>query len=109
MYVKKVTLEVRQAVFLRDLKQMGKTGLHRCKGPICIASVVDRSESVNCWGRSTLDHVKDDPRMGKRATSDEQHLVTLCQGHTEDGRKAGHQWNTANRPALRQYLKERYA
>jgi len=44
--------------------------------------------------------------MGKRAESDPAHLVTLCQGHTEDGRKAGYQWNTTkeNREKIREYL-----
>jgi hypothetical protein len=58
-----------------------------------------------CWGRLTLDHVKDDPRMGDRAPSDRRHLVSVCQGHSEDGRKAGYQWNTANREAERDYLR----
>lgn len=48
----------------------------------------------------TLDHVKDAPRMGKRAPSDAQHLVTLCWHHHLNG------WATAHRPELRQYLKE---
>lgn len=46
----------------------------------------------------TLDHVKDQPRMGKRAPSDPEHLVTLCWGHHLGG------WATANRPLLREYL-----
>jgi hypothetical protein len=53
----------------------------------------------------TLDHIKDEQRMGVRAPSDPAHLVSLCQGHTEDGALAGHQWNTANRPVLRWYLR----
>ena len=55
----------------------------------------------DCGGRLTLDHVKDQPRMGKRAPSDERHLVTLCEQH--------HLWNgwaTSHRPALRAYLAE---
>lgn len=28
----------------------------------------------------TVDHVKDEPRMGRRATSDPQHLVAMCYG-----------------------------
>jgi hypothetical protein len=45
--------------------------------------------------------------MGVRAKSDSAHLVSLCQGHTEDGRKAGYQWNTAkaNRAKVREYLR----
>jgi hypothetical protein len=77
--------------------------------PACVAPVVDPIEWGNCWGRSTLDHIKDQPRMGKRAQSDSDHLVSLCQGHTEDGRKAGYQWNTAHRYDLRDYLRRRGA
>jgi hypothetical protein len=46
----------------------------------------------------TLDHVKDQPRMGRRAPSDRQHLVSLCWHHHLDG------WATAHRPELRAYL-----
>lgn len=70
----------------------------------CVARVLD--DPANCWGRITLDHVKEHPRMGDRAPSDRRHLVSLCQGHTEDGRRAGFQWNTAHRPMLREYLRE---
>lgn len=69
----------------------------------CIAPRVDPA-SGTCAGRITLDHVKDDPRMGDRAQSDRFHLVSVCQGHSEDGRKAGYQWNTANRTLERQWL-----
>jgi len=51
-----------------------------------------------CWGRPTLDHVKDQPRMAKRASSDMGHLVTVCWHHHLDG------WATAHRPELRAYL-----
>lgn len=71
----------------------------------CVAPVLDPTQSGRCWGRTTLDHVHDEHGVGKpRATSDEAHLVSLCQGHTEDGRTAGHQWNTANRDKVREYL-----
>jgi hypothetical protein len=46
----------------------------------------------------TLDHVKDQPRMGKRAPSDRKHLVTLCWHHHLNG------WATAHRPELRAYI-----
>ena len=51
-----------------------------------------------CYGRLTLDHVKDQPRMGVRAPSDPAHLVTLCEHHHLDG------WATSHRPELRAYL-----
>lgn len=83
-----------------DLDQMRVT--MRSK-PLCVAPLLDPSESASCSGRSTLDHVKDAPRMGKRAPSDPAHLVTLCEFH-HLGSKAGRNWATANRPALRAYL-----
>lgn len=61
---------------------------------------------MDCWGRNRLEHVKAEPRMGKRAESVPERLVTLCEGHTEPGMKAGYVWCTdkANRAALREYL-----
>ena len=86
-----VTTSMRLAVLTRD---------GGCVAPLLGGSALD------CWGRLTLEHVKDEPQMGVRAPSDLSHLVTLCQGHTEDGRRAGFQWNTnrANREAVRAYL-----
>jgi hypothetical protein len=52
-----------------------------------------------CKGRLTLDHVKDQPMMGKRAPSDMAHLVTVCEHHHLDG------WATSHRPELREYLR----
>jgi hypothetical protein len=70
----------------------------------CMAVFLAPITSGPCSGKLTLDHVKDQPRLGKRAPSDPLHLVSLCDGHTERGMKAGFQWNTANRPLLRWYL-----
>ena len=56
--------------------------------------------SVDCRGRLTLDHVKDAPRMGRRAPSDAAHLATVCQFHHLYG------WATSHRPELRAYLLE---
>jgi hypothetical protein len=55
-----------------------------------------------CWGRLTIEHVKRELRMGKRGDL----LVSLCEGHTEPGMKAGFQWNTNadNRAKVRDYL-----
>ena len=47
----------------------------------------------------TLDHVRDEPMIGKRAPSDARHLVLLCWHHHLNG------WATANRPILRAYIK----
>lgn len=73
---------------------------------VCPAVYIDPNEVGKCRGRWTIEHVKDEPRLGVRAKSDPAHLISLCEGHTENGMKAGHQWNTANRPALRAYLRE---
>ena len=66
----------------------------------CIAPLVDPSGSGMCSGRWTLDHVKSQPMMGKRAPSDLAHLVTLCERHhLQTG------WATSHRPLLREYLR----
>jgi hypothetical protein len=53
-----------------------------------------------CRGRLTLDHVRDQPMMGKRAPSDPAHLVSICEWHHLYG------WATSHRPELRVYLRE---
>lgn len=79
----RVTIETAALVFQRD------------KG--CVA--VELGEwAGSCNGRLTLDHVRDQPMMGKRAPSDLQHLVALCWHHHLDG------WATSHRPELRAYL-----
>ena len=80
-----VTPELRQAVLERD------------RG--CIAHLrLGLDPTGPCYGRLTLDHVRDQPMMGKRAPSDMAHLVTLCEHHHLDG------WATSHRPELRAYL-----
>jgi hypothetical protein len=79
-----VTPELRLLVMLRD------------QG--CVAPRLD-PDADPCRGRPTLDHVKSQPMMGKRAPSDMAHLVTLCEHHHLDG------WATSpHRPLLRAYL-----
>ena len=85
-----VTPELREAVIHRD------GGCIAPKVCGCLSSMKGL-----CDGRLTLDHVKDEPMMGKRAPSDMAHLVTLCWHHHLDG------WATAHRPELRSYLRER--
>lgn len=63
----------------------------------CVAVALGESPA-DCAGRLTLDHVKDAPRMGKRAPSDAAHLASVCEHHHLDG------WATAHRPELRAYL-----
>ncbi len=61
---------------------------------------------ADCWGRLTIEHVKAELRSSVRAKSIPSRMVSLCQGHTEDGRRAGFQWNTnaENRALVRAYL-----
>src|SRR5512141_837239 len=97
-----VTPELRATVLMRDMEQ----ALLRANGrPVtaCVATFLLPSTSGICSGPLTLDHVKDQPMMGKRAPSDEQHLVTLCTWHhIESG------WATSHRPLLRWYLRSIY-
>jgi hypothetical protein len=74
----------------------------------CIAPQVD-PEAGPCSGRLTLDHVKIELRLGKRAESVENRLVTVCEGHSENGAKAGHQWNTSHRDLERGWIADREA
>lgn len=64
--------------------------------------------AFDCAGRLTVEHVKRNLRAGRRAEPVLECLITLCQGHTEPGAKAGYQWNTAkvNRAAMRAYLRD---
>lgn len=91
-------------VMTRDLLQVAKRKIERgtpLKEFHCIAWVLDPLET--CSGRLTLDHVNDQSMRGKRAPSDEQHLVMLCEEH-HLGMKAGRNWATSHRPQLREYL-----
>lgn len=95
-----VTPEVRTQVLVRDQMEARLRG--RQDFP-CVAGFLFPTESAMCSRDLTLDHVKDEPRMGKRAPSDERHLVTLCRWHhIESG------WATSNRPLLRWYLRSLY-
>jgi len=79
-----VTPEMRMFVLMRD---NGCTAVRLGESP------------ADCAGPLTLDHVKDQPMMGKRAPSDAAHLVTLCRRHHID---TG--WATSHRTELRAYL-----
>lgn len=74
--------------------------LERDRG--CVAPVLDSSQSGRCSGALTLDHVKCQPMMAKKAPDDEQHLVVVCARH--HGLLGGDSWATSNRPTLRAYL-----
>jgi hypothetical protein len=60
----------------------------------------------DCWGRNRIEHVKAEPRMGVRAESRLDRLLTVCEGHSEPGMKQGYVWCTdrKNRQAMRDYL-----
>jgi hypothetical protein len=87
----RVSHELALAVFHRD---------GGCMAPRLGGSAMD------CWGRNRIEHVKKDPRMGVRAEARLDRLVTVCEGHSEPGTKAGYCWATdkANRYAMREYL-----
>jgi hypothetical protein len=67
-----------------------------CLAPRLGGSIMD------CWGRLRIEHVKREPRMGRRGDL----LGTLCEGHTEPGMRAGYVWCTdaVNRRAMREHL-----
>ncbi len=73
---------------------------------VCPVVVMDPSQLGTCSGPWHLDHVKDDPMMGRKAPDDEWHLVSLCAGHDERGMRAGFVWCSANRDKERTYLRE---
>ena len=87
-----VSPELAEAVFKRD------------EG--CVAPRLGGT-SLDCWGRNRIEHVKAEPSMGVRAEARLDRLVTLCEGHTEPGMRAGRVWCTAreNREAMREYLR----
>lgn len=109
MHKDPVTPELRAAVIDRDWRESWRRSgmsvpLDRFpRARACVASFLDPSP---CQGRLTLDHIKTEPRMGLRAPSLAANLVTLCEGHTENGMRGGRVWNTAHRPLLRDYLRE---
>jgi hypothetical protein len=59
-----------------------------------------------CRGSLTLDHVKTDSMMGKKAPDDPHHLWTVCGGHHVATQAGGAQWATMAvvRDAARQYI-----
>ncbi len=72
---------------------------------VCPAVVIDwQHEWGNCWGRWRIEHVKTNARIGKRAEPDMDHLMAVCQGHSEDGMRGGAVWVTAHRPEERDYI-----
>lgn len=48
---------------------------------ICVVRFLDPHTSGTCSGQQTVEHVKDQLMMGKRAPSDMRHLVACCWWH----------------------------
>ncbi len=71
-----VTPEVRRAVLLRDQSCLmwQFDPYHVCR------SQWGEVHAPTALTMLTVEHVKDQPRMGKRAPSDPAHLVALCWG-----------------------------
>lgn len=92
-----------------DLVTLMEFWEHAKKNP-CVAPIVDPLDSGPCSGPLTLDHVHRHAggTKGKRAASDEFHLVSLCYGHHIEARNGGSVWATSHRPHLRQYLEDIY-
>lgn len=91
----RVTPAVALAVFARDQRCfLAKIEPdHRCR------DVWGRPHASTDLARLTLEHVKDGPRMAKRAPSDPAHLVALC-GYANVAVPSRSQ-----REAMRAYLK----
>jgi hypothetical protein len=105
-----VTPATRELVLQRDLREYRKQALRialmRPSLPSragCVAVFLDPLGSGPCSGPLTLDHVKDFAMMGKRAPSDQYHLVTICLNHHVENH-----WATSHRAALREYLRSLY-
>lgn len=115
-----ITARLRETVFLRDARAIYLNDPHRdnrvpfevwlrrrqsqLTGALCLVELLDPPASRKCSGRSTLEHVKDQLRMGKKAPDDEQHLVILCEYHNV--------WNPPSkdlRAKIRRYLANAYA
>lgn len=106
----RVPPEMAEAVIERDRREMDRVGAlfgrRALAGLVCIAPILEPGAWVDCRGRTTIEHVKKDLRMGVRAENRMDRLVSLCLGHTEPGMKAGYIWNTnsRNRRLVRDYL-----
>lgn len=66
----------------------------------CIVQAIDPLNPVKCGGKQEVDHVKDQPMMGRRAPDDAHHLVAMCQEHN-----TWHPPRKELRQAEREYLK----
>ena len=115
-----ISAHLRETVFLRDARRIWKydreslaqnlsfemflRNLDRRRRPLCLVELLDPRASARCSGRWTLEHVKDQPMMGKKAPDDERHLVVLCLFHNSDSPPS-----RSLRQSLRAYLANAYA
>jgi hypothetical protein len=74
---------------LRDELDVTYSVWRRLTKVICVVGFLGPSGSVKCFGRQTVEHVKDQLMVGGpiekqktiRAKSDDRHLVACCWGH----------------------------
>ena len=88
-----VSSKLRDAVIQRDAEYVWATYVRfgdwpgtyrqwlRAQRIVCIVPAIDPDNPYPCGGKQEVDHVKDQPMMGKRAPDDEFHLVAMCQAH----------------------------
>lgn len=69
---------------------------------VCIAPLVDSSQSGTCSGRQTFDHIHETPGgvKGRRAKTTRTTISCICQHHHLWTR-----WATSHRPEIRDYIK----
>jgi len=69
---------------------------------ICVAPLIDPSQSESCSGAMERDHVHSHTggTKSKRPPTTMATLVILCHHHHQDG------WATSHRPEIRAYIKE---
>lgn len=82
----------------RCVARLIEPGVDQCRNRWGVAIIASGRYPASAL---TLDHVKDQPMLGRRAPSDVRHLATLCWHHHLNG------WATAHRPELRAYLARR--
>lgn len=84
-----------------DIHGVGLYDVWRAQvGLICMVPLFDPQNPRRCGGKQTVDHVKDAPRLGKKAPDDEFHLVAMCEAHN-----VWYPPSRAIRQAEREYLK----
>lgn len=65
---------------------------------VCVVPILDPTNRSKCGGKQTVEHVKDQLMMGKKAPDDEFHLLACCMNHNS--------WNPPSK-VLRQKMRTR--